>query len=309
MSIKATDWEETTSLTQSTSMKIALSLLVVVLILQPAVAYKSLSETLSGFMCQLFLGDIPRCPATSCKEIADTKLAQSRSGQHWLTDGSTSFQAYCGYSISPSLSRGWMRVGYVSSSQGCPTGLGHVTAGGKKLCAKTVNIGCSSVIFSTHGLNYTKVCGRVYGYQKQTTDGFQRFTYCPGCTIEKQYVDGVSITHGSPGSRQHIWTLATSHHETLCACSNNPTNPGPVPGFVGQDYFCDVEGHSTYTYSDRLWDGHSCLSTAPRCCHKGNWFCKDLPQATSDDIEFRLCTDEGRDNEDVYIEHVELYIQ
>ena len=273
--------------------------LVMVVVLQPALAHESLSEILSGFMCQLHLGDIPRCPATSCKEIADTKLAQSRSGLHWLTNGSTLFQAYCG---SPSQSLGF------SSSQGCPTGLEPVTAGGKQLCRKTVNIGCSSVFFSTQpGLIYTKVCGRVYGYQKLSTDGFQRHTHCPNCTIDQQYVDGVSITHGSP--RQHIWSLATSYHDTLCPCSDNPTNPGPVPGFVGQDYFCDIEGHSTYTDNDRLWDGHDCLSTAPQCCHKGNWFCKDLPQATSDDIEFRLCTDGGQSNEEVYIEQVELYIQ
>ena len=281
-------------------------ILAVVVVLQPSLAHESLSETLSGFMCQLHLGDIPRCPATSCKEIADTKLAQSRSGQHWLTDGSTSFQAYCTYSISPSQSEGWMRVGYVSSSQVCPTGLDRVTAGGKRLCRKTANIGCSSVVFPTPGLNYTKVCGQVYGYQEGSTDGFQRHSYCSGCTIDQQYVDGVSITHGSP--RQHIWSLATSHRGNFCPCSNNPTS-APVPGFVGQDYFCDVESHSTYKDEDRLWDGYDCLFTAPRCCDKGPWFCKDLPQATSDDIEFRVCTDQLRDDEDVYIEHVELYVQ
>ena len=71
--------------------------------------------------------------------------------------------------------------------------------------------------------------------------------------------------------------------------------------FVRQDYFCYVEGYNIYTYTDedRLWDGYDCLSTAPRCCDKGPWFCKDLPQATSDDIEFRVCADEGR--------HIELY--
>ena len=200
-----------------------------------------------------------------------------------------------------------MRVGYVSSRQGCPTGLDHVTAGGKKLCAKKVNSGCSSVIFPTHGLNYTKVCGRVYGYQKGTLDGFQRYNYCPGCTIDQQYVDGVSITHGSP--RKHIWSLAaaSSANHMYCPCSNDPDIS--LPSYVGHDFFCEVEDHNTYTSGDRLWDGYDCLSTAPRCCDKGPWFCKDLSQTTSDDIEFRVCTDEERDNEDVYIEHVELYVQ
>ena len=47
----------------------------------------------------------------------------------------------------------------------------------------------------------------------------------------------------------------------------------------------------------------------PNCCGRGGWFCKDLPQPTTDDIEFWLCTDEGRTNEDVYIEDVEMYVQ
>ena len=37
--------------------------------------------------------------------------------------------------------------------------------------------------------------------------------------------------------------------------------------------------------------------------------CKDLPQPTTDDIEFRLCADEPRTNEDVYIEDVEIFVQ
>ena len=196
-----------------------------------------------------------------------------------------------------------MRVGYVYSGNGCPAELGEVTAGGKKLCAKTVDVGCSSVIFPTHGLSYSKVCGRVYGYQKNTSDGLQRHIHCPGCNIDKPYVDGVSITHGTP--RQHIWTLAAAYSSSYCPCGTNPY----IPSFVGDDYFCNAEGTSTYTYSDRLWDGHDCLSGTEQCCDRANWFCKDLPQPTTDDIEFRLCADELRVNEDVYIDDVEIYIQ
>ena len=115
-------------------------------------------------------------------------------------------------------------------------------------CGKTVDTGCSSVIFPSHGDSYSKVCGRVYGYQKATTDAFRGFA-CPGCAIDQQYVDGVSITHGSP--RQHIWSLAASHLPPHCQCNSNNIN---APSFVGQDYFCDVEGTSTYTTADRLWD-------------------------------------------------------
>ena len=278
-------------------------LLLVVVATASAFSFHGSIPSLQGILCQLSLGDIPLCPASSCKEVADTRLGDSRSGLYWLTNGDTVFQAHCDHGIPPSQSRGWMQVANITSDSGCPAGLEQLTAGGRKLCRKTVDIGCSSVTFPTNGVSYSKVCGLVYGYQKGTPDGFQRHTHCSDCTIDKQYVEGVSITHGSP--RQHVWSLAASDRSPYCVCGNNPT----VPSFVGNDYFCDNEGKNTYVSDDRLWDGHSCVAVTPNCCGKGNWFCKDLPQPTTDDIEFRLCTDEGRTNEDVYIEDVEMYVQ
>ena len=262
--------------------------------------------SLSGILCQLHLGEIPLCPASSCKEVADTRLLNTQSGLHWLTDGNTLVQADCSNTISPSQSRGWMRAGYVRSNYGCPDGLEEVTAGGKKLCAKTVDVGCSSVIFPTHGISYSKVCGLVYGYSKGSPDGFERHHHCPGCPIDGPYLEGVSITYGSP--RQHIWSLAATHQLHLCRCSATNFQPDQ-PSYIGQEFFCDVEGSDTYIYSDRLWDKHNCLAGAEACCEKGQWFCKDLPQATTDDIEFRVCADEPRSNEDVYIEHVDIFVQ
>jgi len=207
-----------------------------------------------------------------------------------------------------------MRVADVSASQGCPSGLEPVTAGGRKMCRKTVDRGCSNVTFPTHGLSYSKVCGRVYGYNKDSTDGFFRYSNCPGCNIEKSYVDGVSITHGHP--RQHIWSLAAAasssvypHHVHYCPCTSSPNQYTYLPPFVGNDYSCEYENHTTYTTADRLWDGQDCSASLQRCCDRGSWFCKELPQPTTDDIEFRLCADEVRSNEDVYIEYLQLYVQ
>jgi len=39
------------------------------------------------------------------------------------------------------------------------------------------------------------------------------------------------------------------------------------------------------------------------------WFCKQLPQATTDDIEVRICGDEGASAEDAPVELIELYIR
>ena len=204
-----------------------------------------------------------------------------------------------------------MTVANISSHDGCPVGLEQLTAEGRKLCRKTVDSGCSSVTISTNGVSYSKVCGLVYGYLKESSDAFAKWAFCgiegqPPCTIDHPYMDGVSITHGS-SPRQHIWTLTGSRAASLCPCGNNPTVT--APSFIGQDYFCDVSDANTYSIADRLWDGQGCSSGGEQCCQKANWFCKDLPQSTTDNIEFRLCTDEARSNEDVYIEDVEIYVQ
>ena len=64
---------------------------------------------------------------------------------------------------------------------------------------------------------------------------------------------------------------------------------------------------------DPLWDGQGCGSSS--CCELSYppgvtppWFCKQLPQTTTDDIEVRLCGDEGTADEDTPVELIELYI-
>ena len=94
--------------------------------------------------------------------------------------------------VAVATAQGWTRVGTITSDCGCPTGLEQLTAGGRKLCRKTVNIGCSSVTFSTNGVSYSQVRGRVYGYQKGSPDAF----FHPLRNINERYIDGVSITHG-----------------------------------------------------------------------------------------------------------------
>jgi len=61
-------------------------------------------------------------------------------------------------------------------------------------------------VYNTYGISYNHVCGRVIGYQYHSADAF-RLELVPQ-TIEGPYVDGVSLTHGPPGTRQHIWSFA-----------------------------------------------------------------------------------------------------
>jgi len=92
-------------------------------------------------------------------------------------------------------------------------------------------------MYNTYGINYSHVCGRVIGYQYATPSAFSRNSG----TIDSYYVDGVSLTHGPPGARQHIWTFAAgfteqvhSHNNWECPCAGRRSQT-IIPSFVGND--------------------------------------------------------------------------
>jgi len=170
-------------------------------------------------------------------------------------------------------------------------------------------------VYSIYGISYDYVCGRVIGYQYNSVDAFS-----DSPTIEGPYMDGVSLTHGPPGARQHVWTFAAGLFETVRSLGSCPCEGGTaVPTFVGNDYFCE-SGNPAPTFSnilyasDPLWNGQGCGS--PSCCDlnsppgvTAHWFCKQLPQATIDDLEVRICANQETSNEDTPVELIELYIR
>ena len=214
---------------------------------------------------------------------------------------------------------GWRRIAFINmtdTSYNCPTGL-NLTPYSKRTCGRShTTAGCSSTTFSVGIISYSHVCGRIRGYQFGATSAFG---HCL-CDIDSYYVEGVSLTHGSAGNRQHIWTFAAGASEVTiysnfaCPCDTGP--PSVVPSFVGNDYFCESGLHSEWNNNfilypdDVLWDGQSCTSTST-CCqfHNPPWFTKNLPTATTDDIELRLCTNGSPTNDGVPIELIELYVQ
>ena len=217
---------------------------------------------------------------------------------------------------------GWRRVAFINvtdTSYNCPTGL-SLTSYSKRTCGRshTTRGGCSSTTFSVGGLPYSRVCGRIRGYQFGSTSAFFRYTR----GIGSYYVEGVSLTHGSAGSRQHIWTFAAGATEvgTLypfdrCPCDTH--NYDRVPAFVGDDFFCESGLHSPWIIDqfifypdDVLWDGQNCTSNST-CCQLNNppWFTKNLTSTTTNDIELRICTDDKPKSDDVPLELIELYVQ
>ena len=203
---------------------------------------------------------------------------------------------------------GWTRVAYLNMSdpnQQCPSNW-TLTTSPVRGCGRSSagQYTCDSSIYPVYGRTYSSVCGRVLAYQRGVGAGFGAALETGRNTIDVAYVSGVSVTHGQAGSRQHIWTFAatldeqdTHNVQYNCLCTNtNVTWPYQVPSFILNDYFCDTgnRGHGfnrTAFYSnDRLWDGEGCGS-ASTCCvfNTPPWFCKSLPQPTSDDLELRLC--------------------
>ena len=217
---------------------------------------------------------------------------------------------------------GWRRIAFINmtdTSYNCPTGL-NLTSYSKRTCGRSQeSSGCSSTTFSVGGLPYSQVCGRIRGYQFGATSAFYIFSQ----GINGYYVDGISLTHGGAGGRQHIWTFAAGLSEvpamyTRSACPCDTTLYNVIPEFVGNDYFCesglhsewDLTVHVVFYPNDVLWDGQDCASTSA-CCQLNNppWFTKNLPNATTDDIELRLCTDNSPAYIDVPIDLIELYVQ
>ena len=206
-------------------------------------------------------------------------------------------------------------INMIRPNENCPEEFRKVTASGKTMCGGQSR-NCISTTFSSHGLQYSRVCGKITGYQFGRTDGFFRYHTQRG-SIDTAFVDGIVLSHGSP--RVHIWTFVAGCDQYTTASKGCPCNgdsfSGTVPPYIGNDYFCD-SGHQsdsqvpeTYFTNDPLWDGAGCVSGS--CCtfNSPPWFCKNLSTPTTDDIQLRLCKDEHISNEDVLLEIVELYVQ
>ena len=263
-------------------------------------------------------------PATSCNEILQL-AQQSPSGLYWIrgTDNGPKHM-YCDMERScKGVTGGWMRLASIDmtdTSSNCPSGLRTLTSP-RRLCAKNIDgAGCSSVVFPVQGVQYSRVCGKIIGYQDKTPDGFRPYIHRGQTTIDSQYIDGISLTHGA-SPRKHIWTFVAALHEdnsvrdNVCPCTNTRNSPPPaVPDFVGHDYFCDTgsENHfqSIFYGDDPLWDGAGC-GPYNTCCSWNSppWFLKSISPPSSDDIEIRLCADQARSNEDINIESLEIYTQ
>ena len=242
---------------------------------------------------------------SSCAEVKSYN-PKSVSGNYQLHINDKSVTVYCHMGALCGIDGGWARLGKLDMTQAsstCPSSLQLITQSNTRICTKN-KAGCQSIPIPSQGLKYSQVCGRVRGYHRYTLDGFLNGRI----GIDGVYVDGVSITRGSP--RKHVWSLGGSTAKHGCPCSSSRQ----VVSFVGSDYYCESGFPSgpqnTFGVADPLWDGKNCPSNEARCCSPPllPWFLKRIGSMTTDNIEMRVCTNETPSNENIGIDQYEIYV-
>ena len=225
-------------------------------------------------------------------------------------------QSYCG----PGQ---WQRVAYLNMSdptEQCPTAWELYNTSAVRACGRPQSDAlsneqnCPATAYSTN-YQYSRVCGRVIGYQVGTPDAFS--------SVQNTFeLDGIVISHGT--QHNYLWSYVAGWTESQssryytssrCPCIRRGRQP---PQYVGDNYYCESGNPSTnynnilakghfYT-SDKLWDGEQCEGS---CC-TGKfppWFSVRLPVPTNDSIQVHICCDQPTSDEDIPIELLELYVQ
>ena len=204
-------------------------------------------------------------------------------------------------------------------SQQCPPAWREYNTSGVRACGRpTSSTGSCLAVYYFTGRQYSRVCGRVVGYQFASPDAFQEISHNINHIID---LDGINITHGA--QQHHIWSYVAGvterssqprHRGNNCPCSTEAGHEPPI--FIGDSYYCESGNpndnfvHDLYS-SDPLWDGQQCEGT---CCNgtmanSPPWFSVRLPAPIMDIIEVSICCDQDTDDEDTPVELMEIYVQ
>ena len=209
----------------------------------------------------------------------------------------------------------------------CPTGwalhTSPISGCGRTKAASYI---CDSAFFSVSGQTYSRVCGRILDYQVESTDAFHSSVRAGRTSIDSGYVNGVSMTHGPAGSRQHIWAFASAlydnnliditllgtvlflHKLAIAGLISYPHSSRKTTSVILEALGLAVG--IIYYSDDPLWDGAGCGEDST-CCQFNNppWFYSTLPQATTNNVEARICLDQTDSHENVVIYFLEIFVR
>ena len=96
----------------------------------------------------------------------------------------------------------WRRIAHLDMSdldQQCPSNWRLITTP-VRACGRTSSA-CDSAVFPSNGASYSRVRGRINAFQQGTPDAFSSSLH-NNHGLEDAYIDGISLTHGTAGSRQ-----------------------------------------------------------------------------------------------------------
>ena len=143
-------------------------------------------------------------------------------------------------------------------SQQCPSVLREITTP-HRVCGRRSGK-LWGVTYTTGSEQYDQGCGRINRWLPVGTCWLRLWFF--------NYLDGISVTHGSP--RQHIWSFIGGYDEQSrsCPCVNGSTVGSSIPSFVGQNYFCE-SGLTQYP-------GINLLKQWSPVGRKGVWFHQQL---------------------------------
>ena len=186
-----------------------------------------------------------------------------QSGYYWINDTDNILKVYCDMELTcGGITGGWMRIANIDTTQGddCPSGWSKITQP-RPLCRGSGDAaGCYSAYFSNNKAEYNFICGKLRGYQKDSSGAFSTSLHSLDC----KYLNGVSITVGTPC--KHVWSYAAGYSKSGANRGNCPCAPsGARPLLFVQDRcYCEFGNAgggivvNKYFVTDPLWDGHGC---------------------------------------------------
>ena len=159
-------------------------------------------------------------PFVSCAAIHKLSPSSPSGYYHVRSSNGSAVRVYCDMTRTcGGITGGWMRVAKIdlnTTTTQCPSSLELLTSP-RRTCRirSSASALCSSDTFPVAAVGYSKVCGRIRAYQIGTPDAFGNLDSTKRSsrgTIESNYVDGVSLTHGT-SPRQYIWTFAGANSD------------------------------------------------------------------------------------------------
>ena len=252
----------------------------------------------------------------SCADVFNFSI-QLPSGMYSIRSGNSSINKYCFATTNTTIANScngipgrWKRIAYLNNTDmKCPDRF-EVRNGTSSppLCKRIdASAGCSSVIYPSNGTSYSQVCGTVRVHPEGTPDGFASHNnQIPRNvqSVNQNYVDGVSLTYGDCSNRNHIWTYtaAVTVGDSTRGCDQcTYMKPSNIP----RTNFTCISAHCS--------DADNCFPNTLWCneaqqCFGNETFYRQLSESTTDNIEMRVCRDQDRDDEDILISFVELFV-